>query len=1105
MAGKDSFFSTARVALVLLIIVAIWTNKASSQEFIKVNSSTKSDIQRILVSDDNSCFFFSSKIYAFNKGSWSRLNLPWEGNINNFFPISKDDIWYSSSLENYTSQVYHYHNGVVENIRPPFANFITGIYFINKDVGIFSSFSELAVCDHGKFILLHPAPTRYSVIKIWGNSTNDFYFITHNGEFFRYKDGVFTHLLTGEKVVDFQFRDSGHGYALTKNRLYAILADKNKILAEDPQLSAFSCFKVLYDETIILAGYKGQLLKFRDGKLKKINSGCHENLACISQSPDGDIWIGGQNGRILYSGKSNIPVYQDTDHGFSAHQLISYGINTDDEYGIGINDVTGDGLPDIYSVCIYSPNRLYVNYMRDKNSLVGFSGFSEEASERQATGNIASEKKESLSDLKLGISEADIDNDGDQDIYLCYLKNRNRLLLNNGKGKFRNVSVQPHRACEDLHRSNSASFADVDLDGDLDLFVANEEGSNRLFENDGTGHFFDITNSAGLQSSGGGMCSSFADINQDGYPDLAVSFWYPGNKLFINESSKGKIHFRDITSQTDIAKVEPAKSNAVVFADVNNDGFNDLFIANRNSHNKLYINNGKGIMLDRSVQFLGPEVYLSNGAVFADFDQDGYQDLYLSNVGECVYYKNIQGKRFEEHTSEFGAELSGYCTGAATGDVDNDGDVDLYVGNYTGGSSKLFLNISGEKRSVKVRLEGIVSNRDAIGAKVWLICNVRPDSLAGYREVTAGGGYSSVSDKEIVFGVSPGQLYRLKIKFPNSSDTLYLENIKAGDVRFVAEQSGIKAFFNKESRSVAGFVRNSENQPELLKYLFLVVLLLFYLIKYHSKERLIFNIQWSSSILILMVFTLINQSLLYHWPSFTFFISIGIALGLLLILLLGTERFVARKQAAKEKVELREKLSRDLHDDLASTLGSISIYSNSMGKALDHPGADIPKLSNKIAGLSQVAMQSISDIIWMTSPRNDTLQRLVAKIHIYLTEIMTDNGIECIVNLDIPEKEMILDEKSRNNLYLIMKEALHNVIKHSGASSIEFNAKLVNGRGLFLLSDNGCGYDEDKDSPAKNRGNGLINMKHRASESGFDLQINSFVGNGTKISISFKI
>jgi two-component sensor histidine kinase len=332
-----------------------------------------------------------------------------------------------------------------------------------------------------------------------------------------------------------------------------------------------------------------------------------------------------------------------------------------------------------------------------------------------------------------------------------------------------------------------------------------------------------------------------------------------------------------------------------------------------------------------------------------------------------------------------------------------------------------------------------------------------------------------------------------------------LLTVKSGQRLTVSEETGLKASYSKMEHWLMQFAGNAENQPEILKFLFMAGLLLFYFFRFRSTERIVFTLQWATLLFILAVFISINSTLLFSWPSFSFFIAPGIACGLLLILHLGVGRYLMHKEVLREKQELREKLSRDLHDDLASTLGSISIYSGTLSNANKLPQIDIPKLSDKISALSQNAMQSISDIIWMTSPRNDSLQSLVSKIHVYLTEALNDNGIACQVKVGIPDKEIVLPEKSRNNLFLIMKESMHNVIKHSGADTVIFEALVHNSRCTLLIQDNGCGFRMDEEVQDKARGNGLANMKHRAKESGFDFDLLSEPGTGTRIRISLKI
>jgi len=157
-----------------------------------------------------------------------------------------------------------------------------------------------------------------------------------------------------------------------------------------------------------------------------------------------------------------------------------------------------------------------------------------------------------------------------------------------------------------------------------------------------------------LETVSGGSCATFSDINGDGLPDLCVTFWYDRNRIYLNETKNGRIKFRDITEETDLAKAPPVKSNGVTFADINNDGFPDLFIANKNEENKIYLNNGKGNFRDVSNNYLEKSIFLSNGGVFADFDNDGYQDLYLSNIGTNVLYKNVNGLFFKDVISDFG-------------------------------------------------------------------------------------------------------------------------------------------------------------------------------------------------------------------------------------------------------------------------------------------------------------------------------------------------------------------------------------------------------------------------------------------------------------------
>jgi signal transduction histidine kinase len=1094
--------------MVLLLMLICLHSAGQSFSFRKINSGTKADIRTIMLDSQKNVYFLTDKIYKLDNDTWKKLDFPVEGKIYTFYPASENDIWFTVNQPTNTCALYHYQDGVTENIRSPFTNQIFSVCNLSENRLLFAGIADMAVYENGTFRLLPPSPARFYTTSLFGKDLSSFWILTKMGELFLYEQGLYKKVLQNKAVSDFCFSDMKDGYLLSIDELYRVNGPGIKLILTDTNFHHIRKMRLLENGSILMVGDKGLIMNYSNGRQFRYPVQCTENLTDIISNGSDSIWICGEKGRLLYSGEKQFPEYIGDHQGFTSRKLISMWISADDEYGVAMADFNGDDKTDIYAVRIYEQNRLFINKIESQDLAIGAVGFTEEAMERNATGVIKPQKGIASNELKLGISTADIDNDNDQDIYLCYLNSYNKLLLNRGNGYFRNVSLQKNRACEDMKRSNAATFADVDNDGDLDLFITSEEGSNRLFENNGTGHFTDITATSGLGSTVGGMCASFADVNNDGYPDLCVSFWYPSNKLYLNESASGRTHFRDVTHLTDLAKAVPAKSNAVVFADVNNDGFSDLFIANRNTENKLYLNNGKGQFTDKTRDYFQHESHMSNGAVFADFDLDGYQDLYLTNVGENVLYKNMNGRYFKDVTADFGAEMSGYCTGCATGDVDNDGDPDLYVANYINGNSNLFLNITEKKTFVKLKLYGVRSNKDAIGTKVWLYrvtSEKQRKVLAGYREMNGGSGYGSISAKEMIFGVELLTEYYALIKFPSSPDTLRIDHIIAGKTLNINESTGFPAFYAESSNRFVRFFKDQENQPEIVKYVLIILLLVLYNLKQRKNIRNISFIRWLATGFILIVFVFVNEFFLFQWFSVSYFIAPVIVLGLLALLHLFIDRILLRRLVQKEKLELREKLSRDLHDDLASTLGSISIYAETLKGMNESSQPDFKKLPVKIAGLTQSALQSISDIIWMTSPRNDSLQSLISKTSNYMLEILTDNKINFHSAIEIPDNPVILQEKLRNDAFLILKEGLHNIIRHAGAGYVEFSAGLKENKCTICLKDDGVGIPESGLEKKGSHGNGLVNMRRRALESGIDIRISTDEGKGTEIVMQFTI
>jgi signal transduction histidine kinase len=1046
----------------------------------------------------------TNKLYTLEDDRWKVVDFPVTGKIAAFDAISRNDIWFSTTQENSTSLLYHFHDGITENMSGPLANDITSISFESPDLGFFASYSDLAVYSKGAFERITPLAKSGYIFSISGFSSEKFWVLNQDKKLIEFDRGKFSTLFPGYVIWDFKLTGSGQGFLLCDSLILEIKGATIVRQGRSPLLKNAKTISVHNNEVWVL-GEGGLILVWNSGVFRRIRYEGNEHLNSIAFGRNNDIWIAGENGLLLYSGSKKFPEYNVRYPGFSAQKLISYGVDVDNEYGVAMADFNGDDYTDIYAVCISDPDRMFIN---SGSKVPSPFSFREEAAKRGATGITRDVTSQVPGELKLGVSVADIDNDGDEDLYLCSLNEKNKLLLNEGAGYFRNVSDQEKRACDNMNRSNAAAFADVDLDGDLDVFVTSELGSNRMFLNDGNGYFVEVTYSAGLGSTGGGMCASFSDVNGDGYPDLCVTFWYPANRIYLNETRNGKVRFRDITWSTDLASAPPAKSNAVVFTDINNDGFPDLFITSRFEENRLYLNDGKGNFKDITAEWFSQEVYLSYGAVFADFDLDGYQDLYLSNVGENVMYRNVGGKRFEEVTGVFGTELSGYCTGSATGDIDNDGDADIYAANYINGSSVLFVNKLEKRNSVTFKLSGTLSNRSAIGAKIYLYSKTvtgGKDSLAGFREISGGSGYASISAKEAIFYVRPGMDYFAVVRFPASGKSLTFKKIVPGTVIRVNEETGYAAFKTLSGKAVHRFFTNPEIRLEYIKYLVVVFCLALYLFISRKRDSQVIVIRVITSIVIFILFALVNQVFIFSASLLLFLVSPAFAFMCLVFLHLSTERILIRRQAEREKTELREKISRDLHDDLASTLGCISIYSSTLKGMTGTSQLNFQYLSAKISDLTQTALQSITDIIWMTAPRNDSLQSLLSKTNAMMFDVLTDNMISFDEKIDMPQHELILKDKLRHDTFLIMKEALNNIIRHASAKHVTLRAWISNSSCYISLQDDGKGFAASDSIPAGPHGNGLINMRRRAAESGIELDVQSSAGSGTRVEISFKI
>lgn len=230
------------------------------------------------------------------------------------------------------------------------------------------------------------------------------------------------------------------------------------------------------------------------------------------------------------------------------------------------------------------------------------------------------------------------------------------------------------------------AFGDFDGDGWDDLYVCARQGENKLYRNRGNGTFIDVGKAAGVNSSANTRLAIWGDLNNDGYPELYLGNENEPDILFLNN---GNGTFTDIAWNAGI--YNPANPFSVSMADVNQDGWLDIYVANFKTENKLYLNNGNLTFSDYTFRSGAFSTRNAMATLFFDFDNDRDLDLYLVHDGQPnLFYRNTGDGRFEEISEAAGVADPGFGMGADAGDINNDGWLDLYVTNLY--ENKLYLN-----------------------------------------------------------------------------------------------------------------------------------------------------------------------------------------------------------------------------------------------------------------------------------------------------------------------------------------------------------------------------------------------------------------------------
>lgn len=371
----------------------------------------------------------------------------------------------------------------------------------------------------------------------------------------------------------------------------------------------------------------------------------------------------------------------------------------------------------------------------------------------------------------MGGGWGDVDNDGNLDLFVLTADGGNEFYFRNqGDGTFTRVlGAAPGTPSNDGGDTVSSSWADFNGDGFLDLFTSNNAGRNGLYEGKGDGSFTKVTTGSLVTTADRHYGCAWADFDNDGDPDLFVAS--NGGRGILYENNAGTLEAVAVTT----ISLAPAASIGAAWADYDNDGFPDLFVANGGTtagpqNNYLYRNSGNGTFAKVTTGQIVTDRESSDGCAWGDYDADGFLDLFVANVsGEnnSLYHNNGDGTFTKVVTGSL-VNDGGDSRGCAWGDFDNDGFLDLYVANGGNQNNFLYRNAGNANHWFTVRLIGTISNRDGIGAKVRVQATVGGRSLWQLREVSGGSGRASQNDLRAHFGLGDATIIdTLRIEWPS--------------------------------------------------------------------------------------------------------------------------------------------------------------------------------------------------------------------------------------------------------------------------------------------------------------------------------------------------
>ena len=444
----------------------------------------------------------------------------------------------------------------------------------------------------------------------------------------------------------------------------------------------------------------------------------------------------------------------------------------------------------------------------------------------------------------MGVSFADYDNDGFADVYLNNL-GANVLYRNRGDGTFEDVTGRA--GVGGAAWTASSAFGDYDGDGDLDLFVCNyihydldnllppdpklichyrgttipcgplglQAGANRLYRNNGDGTFADVTTASGMDVNNHyySLGVVWADLDGDGDQDLYLANDSTPNQFFVNQGNGTFKEMGLLSGLATSAAGDFQGGMGVDAADYDNDGRLDVFVTNfAHDYSTLYRNRGSLMFEDvtQQARLIQPEWLLVGwGTGFFDLNHDGWKDIFHSNghvypfiltagwsesyFQPSSFYLNQRDGTFKDVRRLAGGDLQKQLLGRgmAFADFDNDGDMDFVIGNLNGAPRFYRHQGAAPNHWVMFRARGVRSNRDGIGTRITVVTG----RLRQIREIKRTVGIYSASDPRAHFGLGKAnRVDRVEVRWP-SGVVQEFKDVPADRHYLIDEAKGLESEF----------------------------------------------------------------------------------------------------------------------------------------------------------------------------------------------------------------------------------------------------------------------------------------------------------------------